>query len=326
MIIKQYQIKNLDLNKYNLYLLYGKNEGFQNEVISEKFLKNFNGELNRYDENEFINNNETLISEFYNKSLFDNEKIIIISRSTDRIVKFIENILEKVVDNVKIILKSGALEKRSKLRTLFEKNNTIITIPFYEDDEQNLTPIVNNFINKNNINLSRESINLIVSRAGGDRENLKQELDKIYNYAITNKNVRLETIQRLSNLAENFSVNELADSYLEKNKKNVAKILNENNYSDEDCILILRTILNKSKRLLNVIKKYNKDENLDEVISSHRPPIFWKDKIIVKKQAKLWDLEDLKNKIFKINNIEALVKTNSKNALNLVSDFVVNYQ
>ena len=326
MIIKQYQIKNTNLNKYNLYLLYGKNEGLQNEVISEKFLKNFKGELNRYDENEFINNNETLISEFYNKSLFDDEKIIIISRSTDKIVKFIENILEKGVDNVKIILKSGALEKRSKLRTLFEKNNTIITIPFYEDDQENLTPIVYNFINKNNINLSRESINLIVSRAGGDRENLKQELDKIYNYAITNKNVGLETIQRLSNLVENFSVNELADSYLEKNKKNVAKILNENNYSDEDCILILRTILNKSKRLLNVIEKYNKDENLDEVISNFRPPIFWKDKSIVKKQAKSWDLEDLKNKIFKINKIEALVKTNSKNALNLVSDFVVNYQ
>ena len=326
MIIKQYQIKNTNLNKYNLYLLYGKNEGLQNEVISEKFLKNFKGGLNRYDENEFINNNETLISEFYNKSLFDDEKIIIISRSTDKIVKFIETILKKGVDNIKIILKSGALEKRSKLRTLFEKNNTIITIPFYEDDQENLTPIVYNFINKNNINLSRESINLIVSRAGGDRENLKQELDKIYNYAITNKNVGLETIQRLSNLVENFSVNELADSYLEKNKKNVAKILNENNYSDEDCILILRTILNKSKRLLNVIEKYNKDENLDEVISNFRPPIFWKDKSIVKKQAKSWDLEDLKNKIFKINKIEALVKTNSKNALNLVSDFVVNYQ
>ena len=326
MIIKQYQIKNTNLNKYNLYLLYGKNEGLQNEVISEKFLKNFKGELNRYDENEFINNNETLISEFYNKSLFDDEKIIIISRSTDKIVKFIETILKKGVDNIKIILKSGALEKRSKLRTLFEKNNTIITIPFYEDDQQNLIPIVYNFMNKNNINLSRESINLIVSRAGGDRENLKQELDKIYNYAITNKNVGLETIQRLSNLVENFSVNELADSYLEKNKKNVAKILNENNYSDEDCILILRTILNKSKRLLNVIEKYNKDENLDEVISNFRPPIFWKDKSIVKKQAKSWDLEDLKNKIFKINKIEALVKTNSKNALNLVSDFVVNYQ
>ena len=326
MIIKQYQIKNTNLNKYNLYLLYGKNEGLQNEVISEKFLKNFKGGLNRYDENEFINNNETLISEFYNKSLFDDEKIIIISRSTDKIVKFIETILKKSVDNVKIILKSGALEKRSKLRTLFEKNNTIITIPFYEDDQENLTPIVYNFMNKNNINLSRESINLIVSRAGGDRENLKQELDKIYNYAITNKNVGLETIQRLSNLVENFSVNELADSYLEKNKKNVAKILNENNYSDEDCILILRTILNKSKRLLNVIEKYNKDENLDEVISSVRPPIFWKDKGIVKKQAKSWDLVDLKNKIFKINKIEALVKTNSKNALNLVSDFVINYQ
>jgi hypothetical protein len=101
MIIKQYQIKNLDLNNYNLYLLYGKNEGLQNEVISGKFLKNFKGELNRYDENEFINNNETLISEFYNKSLFDDEKIIVISRSTDKIVKFMENILDKGVDNIK---------------------------------------------------------------------------------------------------------------------------------------------------------------------------------------------------------------------------------
>ena len=106
---------------------------------------------------------------------------------------------------------------------------------------------------------------------------------------------------------------------------NVIKILNENNSSDDDCILILRTILNKSKRLLNILENYKKNENLDDVISKTKPPIFWKDKEIVKKQVNSWKLKDLKTKMYQINEVETLVKSNSKNSLNLVSDFIVNY-
>ena len=86
-----------------------------------------------------------------------------------------------------------------------------------------------------------------------------------------------------------------------------------------------RTILNKSKRLLNIVDNYENNKNLDEVISSVRPPIFWKDKDIVKKQATSWKLDDLKKNIYKINEIEAILKTNSQNSLNLISDFIVNY-
>ena len=110
-----------------------------------------------------------------------------------------------------------------------------------------------------------------------------------------------------------------------KNTKNIVRILNENNYSNEDCILIVRTILNKSKRLLNLIEKFKKVKNIEEVISNTKPPIFWKDKENVKKQINTWDLDDLKNKIYRINELETFIKNNSINSLHVVSDFIVRF-
>ena len=81
----------------------------------------------------------------------------------------------------------------------------------------------------------------------------------------------------------------------------------------------------KSKRLLEIIEKNIKLKNIDFVINNIKPPIFWKDKEIVKKQVKAWDLEDLKSKVYEINEVEALIKNNSKNSLNILSDFIINY-
>ena len=186
-------------------------------------------------------------------------------------------------------------------------------------------PILNEFINKHKLKISRESINLILNRVSGNRENMKTELQKIFHYSLTNKNLTLETIKKLTNLAENYSVGELINEYLSKNTKNVAKILNENNYSDDDCILILRTLLMKSKRLLWIIEANKQVKNIDKVIMNTKPPIFWKEKESVKKQANTWNLRELKNKIYKISEIETIIKKNSKNSLNIVSDFIVNY-
>ena len=209
--------------------------------------------------------------------------------------------------------------KKIKNKEVFENENSLISIPVYEDNARDLTNIVIKFLNERKISLSRESINLLVSRASGDRENLKIELEKIYYYSLSNNSIDLENIKKLTNLAENYSVGELADSYLSKNIKNVSKILNENNYSDEDCILILRTILNKSKRLLNIIEKYNQTKDLDKTLSTIKPTIFWKDKENVKIQANSWNLKDLKKTIYKINGLESLLKTNSKSSLNILS-------
>lgn len=325
MIIKYFEIDKTDLNKSNFYLFYGKNDGLQNEIIKKSFIDNFQGNINRYDEKEFIENYNIIVTEVLTKSLFESEKIIIISRTSDKILKLIQEIFERDIKDIKFILKSGILEKKSKLRNFFEKNENLVIVPFYEDDVNSLSTIALNFIRKNNIKMSRESLNLIVNRANGNRENLKNDLEKIFNFSITNKNIDTENIIKLTNLSENYGVNELADSYLEKNIKSTSKILNENIFTEQDCVLIIRTILSKSKRLMNIIEIYNETKDLDEAIMSAKPPVFWKDKISVKKQAKTWVLSELKNKIYEINDIESLIKINSRNSINLISDFMINY-
>ena len=325
MIIKSFQIDKTDLNKYNFYLFYGKNDGLQNEIIEKSFINKFEGTINKYDEKEFIENYNIIGSEVLTKSLFEREKIIIISRTSDKILKLIQEILERDIKDIKFILKTGILEKKSKLRNFFEVNKNLVIVPFYEDDINSLSTIALNFIKKHNIKMSRESLNLIVSRANGSRENLKNDLEKIFNFSITNKNIDTGNIIKLTNLSENYGINELADSYLEKNIKSTSKILNENIFSDLDCVLIVRTILSKSKRLMNIIEIYNETKDLDEAIMIAKPPVFWKDKISIKKQAKTWALSELKNKIYEINDIETLIKINSKNSINLISDFMINY-
>ncbi len=325
MIFKNFELGNKNLKEFNFFLLYGKNDGLKNEIIEKYFTKNFKGELNKYEEAEFLVNNDNIMEEFLNKSLFSTEKIIIISRSSDKLVNTLEKILERSLTDLKIIIKTGILEKKSKLRSLFEKSVSMVAIPFYDDDSRSLLPILHEFINKHKLKISRESINLILDRVSGNRENLKIELQKIFNYSLTNKNLTFETIKKLTNLAENYGVGELVDEYLSGNTKNVTKILNENNYSDDDCILILRTLLIKSKRLLKILETNKQINNIDKVIMNTKPPIFWKERDYVKKQANNWDLRKLKNKIYEINEIETLIKTNSKNSLNILSDFIISY-
>ncbi len=325
MIVKVFEFKKINISKFSLFLFYGKNEGLQNEIINKYFLDKFEGQINKYEESEFINNIETITTELLNRSLFDDKRILIISRVGDKIFKYVEELSEKNLDDIKILLKSGPLEKRSKLRNYCEKNKSLIVIPTYEDNENSLSALAISFLNENRIKISRETLNLLINRAKGERQNLQSELDKILNYSQTNKNISFDVINKLSNLSENYEVNELANNYLAKNKKNVSKILNENNYTNEDFILILRTLLNKSKKLLEIIKKNEQLKNIDQVLSSTKPPIFWKDKENIKIQAKSWKLKDLKNKIYEMNNVETLIKSNSKNSLNIISDFIVNY-
>lgn len=325
MIIKYYELNKLKTDRFKFYLFYGKNEGLQNELLNNKFINNSQDEIIRYDEKEFISNFDTILSELLNMSFFVNQKILIISRVSEKISKYVSEILKKEINDTIFIFKSGPLEKKSKLRILFEKNKDLAIVPFYEEDNKNLSQFILEFLNDKKIKLSRESINLLISRARGDRINLKTELEKILNYSISNSKIDYETVQKLTNLAENYSVNELVDNYLKKNTKNIAKILDENNYTNEDCILILRTILNKSKRLLGILERYEKISNIDEVILNTKPPIFWKEKENIKTQVKSWEKNELLSKIYEISEIECLIKSNSNNSLNIISDFIVNY-
>ena len=325
MIIKSFEIDKIKLTKNNPILLYGSNQGHKNQVIKELFVKVFNGQISRLDESEILNNYEEFISSLINKSLFEDHKLIIISRTSEKIIKLVNEILERKVENIKIILNSDNLEKKSKLRALFEKEKNLTCIPFYEDNEKNLSSLAQTFFRNKKIKVSQEIINVLVGRSRGDRANLFNELNKIEILSITKKNIDLDDVLKLTNLSENYSVFELVENYLAKNKRQVSKILNENNFANEECILILRTILNRSKRLLKLKESENETGNIDLTISSFKPPIFWKEKDLVKKQIQSWSRNEVKKIIYRVNDLEILIKKNSNNSLNFVSDFVSNY-
>ena len=323
MIKKAYEINKIDLDRYNLYLFYGENEGHKNEIIKNKFEKNYINQIYRYDEKEVLDKKNEFFESIISKSFFEDKKIIIISRTSDKIKDIIEEISSKKIEDIKIILSANILEKKSKLRNFFEKEKNTVCIPFYSDSKQTLDRISINFFKEKKIHISQETINLLVERCRGDRENLKNELQKIENFSKCRKKITYEDITKLTNLAENYSTSELADNCLAKNTKKTATILNENNYSNEDCILIIRTLLSKSKRLLKLQEGIRNKQNVDAVITNYKPPIFWKDKEIIKQQLVEWPVKKIKNMVIDVSEVELLIKKNSTNSLNILSNFLI---
>ena len=321
MIIKSYQINQLNPKIHNLLLFYGKNEGLKNEIIKNIIRDKKN--INNYDEKEVLENEYNFVENILTKSLFDDEKIIIIKRSTDKILKVIESLNSKKLEDITIIINADNLEKKSKLRSFFEKNKETICIPFYPDTDQTLSKLAYDFLKGKKISISQSSINLIINKCSGDREALYNELNKIDFYTKNGKKITTEDIMKITNLIENYSVSELVDNCLAKNNKKIINILNENNFNNEDCILITRSLLNKSKKILQLVKEFENNKNIELTISSAKPPIFWKDKEITKQQIKKWKPENIKDLIYKLTDIELLIKKNLNNSINFITDFIL---
>ena len=321
MIIKNQEINNTNLKKYKFFLLYGKNEGLKKETISN-ILKN-KDEISTYDEKEILDNSNIFIESLISKSLFENEKIIIIKRATDKILKVIEILSEKKIEDLILILNSEHLEKKSKLRTYFEKSKEYICLAFYPDNEQTLSRLATLFFRERKISISPSNINLIIKKTNGDRETLYNEINKIAQFSTNGKKISEEIIAKLTNLNEDHNVSELVDNCLAKNKKKIDKILNENNFTNEDCILITRIFLNKSKKILKLSEIYEENKSIDLTISNARPPIFWKDKEITRQQLHKWSSKEIKVLIYKLNEIELLIKKNLNNSINLITNFIL---
>ena len=324
MIIKNYEIPKLDLKKNNYFLFYGDNEGLKEEIIKKRFEENYKDKIFRYEEKEILENKGEFFENILTKSFFDNEKLIIINRATDKIKEIIENLIEKNPSDVQFILNSKNLEKKSTLRKFFEKEKSIICAPFYEDNNQTLNSIISQFFRNKKIPVSQQLINILVERSRGDRKNLNNELNKIESFYLNKKNITLQQIIKLTNLADNYSASELIDHSLAKNTRKTITILNENNYSDEDNIIIIRTLLTKLKRLLKIYELVDEKNNIEQAISTFKPPIFWKDKPLVAQQLRSWRKNELSSLIYESNEIEFLIKKNAGMGKNILSDFIIN--
>ena len=322
MIIKSFETHKINLDKCHFILLYGKNEGFKNQIkislLKDKTI------TSNYDEIEIINKPNEFFQSISSKSLFETEKIIFINRATDKIFKIISELVEKKFENLIVIIDSENLEKKSKLRAFFEKSKECICIPFYPDTNETLSKITFQILKKKNISISSSNINLVVNKCNGDRKILLTELEKIANYAKNGKKINTETIAKLTNLIENHSISELIDNCLAKNKNKTINILVENNFSSEDCIVITRIFINKLKKILILSKEFQKNNDINMTISMAKPPIFWKEKEITKQQIINWTPDTIKEILYKLNEVELLIKKNYDNSINLITDFILN--
>ena len=322
MIVKYFDLKKEIKKNNNFYLLYGQNSGLIEETINNTLKPNFSKNLYSLDEKEILANENHFKEGILNKSFFDDDKLIIINRATDKILDTIKEIIEKKIDDLKIILKSEILEKKSKLRNYFEKNKDTIIVPFYEDNYQSLLFLTQKFIKEKKIKISSQNINFIIERSKGNRINLKNELEKIFIYSLEKDSINLEEIVKLTNLAENYNISNLIDQCLAGNKKKTVQILNENNPSSDDNILIVKNFLYKLKRLKKLKENLEINENVEIILSSYKPTIFWKDKEIIKQQLKVWTLKKIRAQIREINELENQIKKNSQISNLTVNNFI----
>ena len=322
MIIKSFEINKIDPFKSNLILFYGQNEGLKDENILKLSSKFHN--IIKYHEREILENQDNFFESVFSGSLFDEDKFVIINQATDKIVKIIEILIEKKekIKEIAILLNANSLEKKSKLRSIFEKN--LLCVPFYIDNNETLFKFTETFLKQKKINISPSNINFLVNKCNGDRRNLKNELHKIEMFCLNKRNIKDEELQKLVCLSENKNISELIDCCLVKDEKNTINILNDNIFNNDDSILITRTFLNKLKKIRKLILSYEKNKNLNETIQNAKPPIFWKDKPIVEKQIKTWKPDLIEKLIIDVNQIELQIKKNNANSINLISDFILN--
>ena len=319
-------LRTYDLDKKinaKIFLFHGVNDGQKEEIIERKFKPLFGENFFKYFENEIFSDIDNFYNQILSKSFFEKNKLIIIKDASDKIKNEIEILREKKLDDIKIILISNILDKKSKLRNFFEKEKDLVSIAFYSDNNETLSTITKTFFSKKNISISQESINLIVSRANGDRKNLNNEFSKIESFLTDKKKITIEEIYILTNLSENYGINELVDNCLAKNNDKILYIINENSFSIEDTIIIIRTFLTKAKRLIKLNQNMQTHQSIDKAIINFKPPIFWKDKELVKRQIKFWTLDKTYKLIDEINKIELNIKKNSINSLKILFDFIL---
>ena len=323
MIIKINELGNFKIESINYYLFYGINIGLMDETINGLFKPIFAKNIIKYDEEELLNNVHSFKEMIFNKSFFDNEKFIIINRCSNKILNIIEELVDSHIEGLKIIFKAGVLEKKSKLRSYFEKKKSLVITAFYEDNFQSLLSMVQKIFKEKKVNVSNEIINLIIERSNGNRININNEIEKILSYTLNKNKINSEDVLKLTNLAENYSISELVDQSLLRNKKKTINIINENNLNTEENTLILRTFLNKLKKLKNLKINLEKNKNIEQVLSSSKPPIFWKDKEIVKQQLNNLSLVEIKYFIHKVNNLELEIKKNNQISDQILNNFIL---
>tara|TARA_B100001996_G_C18650295_1_gene589144 strand:+ start:847 stop:1851 length:1005 start_codon:yes stop_codon:yes gene_type:complete len=312
-ILKSFLVeRNLSLiDGYSSILFYGENIGLKDEIKSEIKKKYNKYEQISFSQEEIIKNKNLLDEQINNVSLFNNKKIIFISEVSDKVKSKIFEIVKNLNDHIKIFIFSQNLEKKSEIRSLFEKNKKIAIIPCYQDNHRTLSEYLQKKL-KDYKGMNQEIINFLIDNSGLDRKVLSNEVEKIKSLFINKKIDQEKTINLLNN-AYNLDFNNLRDSCFEGNKEKLNINLGNVILQNEDVYFYLNNLNLRIQKLLQLENQYKKDKNIELAIDNLTPRVFWKDKPIILRQIKKWNLEKLEKAKKYIIDAEIKMKTKMNN-------------
>ena len=323
MILKSYNLeKSLKtLEKYKIFLFYGENEGLKRDFKINLRNSYKDCEILNFYQDDITKNENNLINEVKNRSLFDKNKIIFISQVNDKILSIIENILDEIGDE-KVFLFSDILDKKSKLRSFFEKSDICGVSACYKDNEIAIRSIILKKLS-NIKGVSTEIVNLIIRNTNLDRNKVNNEVDKIIS-CFQNSSLDFDKVNALLNQGTNDDFNLLKDEALNGNKNRTNQLLSDTVFSAENNIYYLNLINQRIQKLLIIENLKQSGQNTEAVISNLKPPVFWKDKPMILSQSRKWNKEKIQNALKKTLEIEIDLKTkNIRNKDVLIKNLIV---
>ena len=304
---KSYIIEqNIKLLNNHMTLFYGENLGLKNDFKKNIKVNNQDVKIITFLQEEILKNENIFFNEILNTSLFDKKKIYFIENVNDKILNIIENI-EPKIDDQQIYLFSDLLDKRSKIRSNFEKSKKKIIVACYADNEITIKKIILNKL-KGFKGLSAQNINMIIDSSNLDRIKLNNELNKIITY-FTNKELNSDKLEILLDLKINDNFNILKDEALKGNKKQTNKLLSDTIIDEEKNVYYLSLINQRLNKLAETFV-LEKKMNLEDAINMIKPPIFWKDKPTFFAQTKKWNSSKIQKVLNKTYDLEINIKSN----------------
>ena len=311
MILKSYIVEkdHKILSKFKSVLMYGENQGVK-EDIKEKILKDSIGSevINLFHE-EIYGNKEILNNFISNSSLFSEKKIIFIHEVSDKIFDEVFEALNNLTEDVKIFIFSNQLEKRSKLRSHFEKTKDLAIIACYQDNEITLRNYINSSL-RTYKGVTPEITNLIIMNSSRDRKTIKSEIKKIESY-FHKKLINKIELEELLNIKTSSNFNEISDAALNGDKNSLNSLMGEVEFLHEETFFYLNLISNKIFKLLEIKLNSTNPQNEIELVEGAKSKIFWKDRPIFLAQLKKWNHLKLEEALKKIIDIEIVMKSNS---------------
>ncbi len=315
----------------NLLFLYGTNIGLV-DLIYEKTIKNLEIDTNdpfsvsKIDGDEFKDNPAILHDNVNTLNVFSGKRFVLLDLMHISINRTLENIILETVkiksNNYLLIVRAANIKINSFIKHLQDINNAIL-VPCYEQKINTINSKLSDLFSKHNINSKRDIIrNLIIKLSSNSLIN-EMEIEKLDIFLTNNTSVTEEVILKFFSNNNDMNFNKIIENCTNGHPHHALTSF-ENIYENQSTsITLIRMFVNHFKLIEKILLLFEKTKNLERVINSIKPPIFFKKKEFIIFQCKVWDLKLINIILARLIELELKCKLNHFSEKVLLSQFIL---